>query len=179
MIIIDKSHSKMDLIELFESLHVNIPKKHKKQDIISNLPQYIQNAKYHGESSKVKDVSVLIDILKNKSTKQRPNFKLKTLIMNKSKRIIKYCSSNHTLSNETYLSHQEVYNDVMYIANYGDIASVRKALNLYNNSPFCINHVNSILSDNKIQEIAERKLLKKNKVFGLKSKRSPILLEFL
>jgi len=173
---IDKTHSKMDLIELFESLQVNIPKKNKKQDIIANLPQYIQNAKY---SDTVKDVSVLIDILKNKSTKQRPNLKLKTFIMHKSKRIIKYCSSNHTLSNETYLSHQEVYNDVMYIANYGDIASVRKALNLYNNSPFCVNHVNPILSDNKIQEISERKLLKKNKVFGLKSKRESILLEFL
>jgi hypothetical protein len=176
MIVIDKSHSKMDLIELFESLQVNIPKKYKKQDIIANLPQYIQNAKYN---NKVKDVSVLIDILKNKSTKQRPNLKLKNIIMHKSKRIIKYCSSNHVLSNETYLSHEDVYNDVMYIANYGDIASVRKALNLYNNSPYCINHVNPILSDNKIQEIAERKLLKKNKVFGLKSKRSPILLEFL
>jgi len=176
MIIIDKSHSKMDLIELFESLQVNIPKKNKKQDIIANLPQYIQNAKY---SDTVKDVSVLIDILKNKSTKQRPNLKLKTFIMHKSKRIIKYCSSNHTLSNETYLSHEAVYSDVMFIASYGDIASVRKALNLYNNSPFCVNHVNPILSDNKIQEISERKLLKKNKVFGLKSKRSPILLEFL
>ena len=176
MIIIDKSHSKTDLIELFESLEVTIPKSLKKQDIIANLPQYIQNAKYN---AKVKDVSVLIDILKTKSTKQRPNLKLKTLIMNKSKKIIKYCSSNHTLSKETYLSHEEVYNDVMYIANYGDIASVRKSLYLYNNSPFCINHVNPILSDNKIQEITERKLLKKEKVFGLKSKRSPILLEFL
>jgi len=176
MIMIDKTHSKMDLIELFQSLDVNIPKKYKKQDIIANLPQYIQNAKY---SDTVKDVSVLIDILKNKSTKQRPNLKLKIMIMNKSKRIIKYCSSNHILSLETYLSHQEVYNDVMFIASYGDIASVRKALNLYNNSPFCVNHVNAILSDNKIEQISERKLLKKNKVFGLKSKRSPILLEFL
>ena len=176
---IDKTHSKMDLIELFESLEVTIPKSIKKQDIIANLPEYIQNAKYNNTNAKVKDVSVLIDILKTKSTKQRPNLKLKNIIMNKSKRIIKYCSSNHTLSKETYLSHEEVYNDVMYMANYGDIASVRKALNLYNNSPYCIYHVNPILSDNKIQEIAERKLLKKNKVFGLKSKRSPILLEFL
>lgn len=178
MIMIDKTHSKMDLIELFESLHVNIPKSLKKQDIIANLPQYIQNAKY-SEGKKIKDVSVLIDILKNKSTKQRPNLKLKNIIMHKSKRIIKYCSSNHVLSNETYLCHADVYNDVMYIANYGDIASVRKALNLYNKSPYCINHVNPILSDNKIQEIAERKLLKKNKVFGLKSKRESVLVEFL
>jgi hypothetical protein len=176
MIMIDKTHSKMDLIELFESLQVNIPKKNKKQDIIGNLPQYIQDAKY---SDKVKDVSVLIDILKNKSTKQRPNLKLKTFIMHKSKRIIKYCMSHHVLSDETYLSHEAVYNDVMYIASYGDIASVRKALNLYNNAPFCVNHVNPVLSDNKIAEITERKLLKKNKVFGIKSKRAPILLEFL
>ena len=176
MIIIDKSHSKTDLIELFESLQVNIPKNIKKQDIIANLTKYIQNAKYN---NKVKDVSVLIEILKNKSTKQRPNFKLKNIIMNKSKRIIKYCTSNHILSDETYLTHEDVYNDVMYIANYGDIASVRKALYLYNNSPFCINHVNPILSDNKIQEITERNMLKRNKVFGLKSKRQSILLEFL
>ena len=176
MIIIDKSHSKTDLIELFESLQVNIPKNIKKQDIIANLTKYIQNAKYN---NKVKDVSVLIEILKNKSTKQRPNFKLKNIIMNKSKRIIKYCTSNHILSDETYLTHEDVYNDVMYIANYGDIASVRKALYLYNNSPFCINHVNPILSDNKIQEITERNMLKRNKVFGLKLKRQSILLEFL
>ena len=176
MIIIDKSHSKMDLIELFESLEVNIPKNLKKQDIIANLPQYIQKAKYN---RKVKDVSVLIDILKNKTTKQRPNLKLKNKIMMKSKRIIKYCSSNHVLSDETYLSHEDVYSDTLFICQYGDIASVRKACELYNESPFCINHINPILSDEKIKDINEKNILKRNKVFGLKSKRESILVEFL
>ena len=178
MIIIDKTHSKMDLIELFESLQVIIPKSLKKQDIIANLPQYIQNAKYNN-TTKVKDVSVLIDILKNKSTKQRPNLKLKNKIMIKSKRIIKYCSSNHVLSDETYLSHEDVYSDTLFICQYGDIASVRKACELYNESPFCINHINPILSDDKIKDINEKNILKRNTVFGLKSKREPILLEFL
>lgn len=173
MIIIDKSHSKLDLIEIFNCLGVNISKKLIKQEIIGNIPEYINSAKYN---DKVKDVGELIDILKSKTNKQRPNLKLKNLLMVKAKKIINYCNDNHKLN--TYLSHEDVYHDVIFIASYGDISSVRKALYLYNESPFCINHVNPILSDNKIKEITKRRIYKKSKVFGLKRKNEKIVLIF-
>jgi len=175
MIIIDKSHSKLDLIELFNSLSVFIPRRLIKQEIIGNIPEYISNAKYN---DKVKDVSELIDILKSKTKKQRPNLKLKNLIMLKAKKVVKYCSDNYKLSDSTYLSHEDVYHDVMFIASYGDISTVRKACNLYNDSPFCINHINPILSDDKVKEISNKRIIKKNKVFGLKSKKGKVILTF-
>jgi len=175
MIIIHKSHSKMDLIELFNCLSVYIPKTLIKQEIIGNIPQYISSAKYN---DKVQDVCELIDILKSKTKKQRPNLKLKNLIMLKAKRVVKYCSSNHQLSSDTYLCHEDVYHDVMFIASYGDISTVRKACYLYNESPFCINHINPILSDDKIKELTNKRLIKKNKVFGLKSKQGKVILTF-
>jgi hypothetical protein len=174
MIIIDKSHSKLDLIELFEKLSVIIPKKTKKPEIVENITTYIQSAKYIPE---IKDVSVLIDILKSKTTKQRPNMKLKNSIMIKSKKIIKCCSSN-SFSEETYLSHEDVYNDLLSICSYGDISAVRKACHIYNDWTMCINHINPIISADKMKSMVEKKQLKKNKVFGIKAEHKPILVEF-
>jgi len=173
MIIIDKSHSKMDLIEIFTSLSVFISKRLIKQEIIGNIPEYISSAKYN---NKIKDVGELIDILKSKTTKQRPNLKLKNLIMLKGKKVVNYCSDNYKLNH--YLSHEDVYHDVVFIASYGDISTVRKACYLYNESPFCINHINPILSDDKIKELTNKRIIKKKKVFGLKSKQGKVILTF-
>ncbi len=175
MITIHKSHSKLDLIELFEKLYVIIPKKTKKPEIVANITTYIQSAKYNEE---VKDVSVLIEVLKSKTTKQRPNMKLKNSIMIKSKKIIKCCSSN-SFSEETYLSHEDVYNDLLSICGYGDISAVRKACHIYNEWNMCINHINPIISADKMKSMIEKKQLKKNKVFGIKTEHKPILVEFL
>lgn len=163
----------MDLIELFNSLSVYIPRRLIKQEIIGNIPEYISAAKYNDN---IKDVCELIDILKSKTKKQRPNLKLKNLIMLKAKKVVNYCNDNYKLN--TYLSHEDVYHDVMFIASYGDISTVRKACYLYNESPFCINHINPILSDDKIKEITNKRIIKKNKVFGLKSKQGKVILTF-
>jgi len=98
--------------------------------------------------------------------------------MIKSKKIIKCCSSN-SFSEETYLSHEDVYNDLLSICGYGDISAVRKACHIYNEWNMCINHINPIISADKMKSMIEKKQLKKNKVFGIKTEHKPILVEFL
>ena len=173
MIKLNKSHSKGDLVEIFKSLGVAIDKKLTKSIIVNNICDYIEKAQYN---DKIKNVGELIDLLKSDSEKQRPNLKLKNEIMTKSKKIIKYCSDNYELND--YETHEDVFADIMSIYKFGDLASVRKACSRYNESPHAINHINPIISSEKMIELNKKKLMKQTKINCLISKTDTFTITF-
>tara|TARA_R110000787_G_scaffold116663_1_gene226969 strand:- start:12572 stop:13114 length:543 start_codon:yes stop_codon:yes gene_type:complete len=179
MFIIDKSHSKKDIIELLKCLNVVIDKSLSKGKIVNDIDLYIDKAIYN---NKIKNKTELIEYLQTKTTKQRPNIQEKNDIMYKSKRIIKYCNSYCNLSDVTYLTHEEVYNDIISISKWGDIPSVRRACRLYNSTPYHISHVNPIISAEVKEEMDNNKTLKQTFITTLKIKRGtkddPILVSF-
>tara|TARA_Y100001963_G_scaffold149858_1_gene230035 strand:+ start:643 stop:1182 length:540 start_codon:yes stop_codon:yes gene_type:complete len=154
---VDKSHSKKDIINLFRKLGIIISKDESKGEIISSLDNYIDKCNYNDY---IKNPTELIEYLSKPSPKQRPSVTQKNEIMFLSKKIIKWSNNNYILDGRTYNNGDEIFQDVMKIYKFGDTSAVRKACRLYNISPYCINHVNPVVSEEVKQEMENNKIIK-------------------
>ena len=177
--LIDKSHSKKDIIKVFDKLEVKIDNKLSKGFIINNIEDYFKDCIFN---EKIKNLTQLKDILKNSNLRQRPNLEEKNIIMFKCKKIVKWATSNYMYDTTTFNSIQEVYNDILFIQKWGDIPSVRRACRFYNKCPDCMNHINPVISEEIQKEIQDKKTLKKNILYKLEirraTKENPIIVLF-
>ena len=177
--LVDKSHSKKDIVNLFKKHGVTIDDKLSKGNIVKNIESYIDDFVYN---SKINNVSELKDYLKNSSPKQRPNTQQKSEIMFKAKRIIKWAKNDYIFDGATYTNCEEPYNDIMSIYMWGDLPSVRRACRFYNLSVYCKNHINPIISEEIEEEINQNKIIKKQYIYNLqvkhKTKQNPFIISF-
>lgn len=177
--IIHKSHSKKDIIKLFQKHGVKIDETQTKGNIVSNIEDYMVHFIY---DKKIENLTMLKDYLRSKSPKQRPTTQEKNNIMFSAKRIIKWAKSSYVFQEETYNNKEEAYDDIMKIYMWGDLPSVRRACKFYNESPYCINHINPILTDEVQQEILQNKIIKRQIIYKLKIRRAtegnPIVVTF-
>jgi hypothetical protein len=171
---IHKSHTKVDLRIIFQSLKVYIDPQLTKREIIENIRDYMDLVTYN---NLISNKTKLQDIFRNPTTKKRLSIEDKTKIMLIAKKIIQYCKNYYYL-NDIYTSHSQVYLDCMSIYMYGDIPTIRRALRLYNLSPHKIDHINPIIS-NEVQELLkEKELIKKNKILKFKMQKGKFVLDF-
>ena len=175
---IDKSHSKKDLILLFQNLGIQLNEELSKSQISKSLESQILNCKYN---DKITNCTELIDYLKSPSKKQRPNSKIKNEVMFKCKKIIKWAKNDYIFDG-LYTTKDEPYADVMFIHTWGDLPSVRRACKFYNNSIYCINHINPVISEEAQSQLINNKLIKKQKIYKLTirhaTKENPIVITF-
>jgi len=176
---IDKSHSKKDIIKLFSKHGVNIDEEKTKGNIISDIEEYMENFKY---DDKIQNLTQLKDYLKNKSPKQRPTTEEKSRVMFIAKKIIKWGKCNYNFDSSTYTDKDQVYNEILTIYKWGDLPSVRRACTFYNSSPYCINHINPIMTEEVAQEIKQNKIIKTQYLYKLTirraTKENPIVVLF-
>ena len=177
--LIDKSHSKRDIIILFEKHGVVINDELTKSNIVNDIDIYIKDFKY---DEYIKNCTELKEYLKNVSPKQRPNTNLKNEIMFKAKKIIKWGKNNYIFDGATYMDSEEPYNDIMSIYMWGDLPSVRRACKVYNYSPCCSNHINPIITKEVEDELNNNKIIKQQVIYKLKvrhaEKGKPFLVRF-
>jgi len=177
--LIDKSHSKGDIITLFKNHGVYIDDGLTKGKIIENIENYMKDFKYN---ERIKNLTELRNYLKNVSPKQRPTTQQKSEIMFKSKKIIKWGKNDYLFNGHTYNNSEEVFEDVMYIYKWGDLPSVRRACKIYNRSVYCINHVNPIISAEVYDELQKNKIIKEQTIYNLQirhtTKENPIIVCF-
>ena len=175
---IDKTHSKKDIVFLFHNLGVDLDDELSKSQITKNLENKIHDCKYN---DKIKNCTELIDYLKTPSNKQRPPSKLKNEIMFKCKKIIKW-GKNDYIFDGLYENKTQPYDDVMFIHKWGDLPSVRRACRFYNNSLYCINNINPIISDEIQDELQNNKIIKQQHINKLTIKyateENPIIVIF-
>ena len=171
---VHKSHTKGDLRFLFESLKVYVESDLTKREIIANMSYYLPMVTYN---NLIPNLTKFKEILRNVSDKRRFSTKLKRRIMHIAKKIIVYCKTNYSL-NDFYSSHSEVYLDCLAIYLYGDLPMIRRALRLYNQSPYKQDHINPIISIEVQELLKERELLKKNKIVKFKKNRGKYLIHF-
>ena len=166
---VDKTHSKKDIVTLFKKHGVIINSDLTKSKIISQIENYIDDFIY---DDKIKNLTELKLYLKNKSTKQRPNQIEKSQIMFSARKIIKWSKNKYIFDGKTYNNADDIFNDIMKIYKWGDFPSIRKACRLYNASPYCINHVNPIMSEYIEEQINNNRILKEQIIYCLTIKHS-------
>tara|TARA_R110002073_G_scaffold137741_3_gene286872 strand:+ start:934 stop:1458 length:525 start_codon:yes stop_codon:yes gene_type:complete len=171
---IHKSHTKGDLRLIFESLKVYINPELTKREIIETIMDYIDSVTYN---NLISNKTKLQDIFRNPTTKKRLSIEEKTNIMHTAKKVIQYCN-NHYYLNDIYTSHSQVYLDCLKIYRYGDIPTIRRALRLYNISPYKKDHINPIISIEVQELLKEKELIKKNKILKFKMSKGKYIIDF-
>lgn len=177
--LIDKSHSKKDIVNLFKKHGVFIDGELTKSKIISEIDFYMKDFKY---DDKIKNCTELKEYLKSVSPKQRPNTQKKSEIMFKAKKIIKWGKNDYIFDGATYKNTDDPYNDIMSIYMWGDLPSVRRACRFYNYSPHIKNHVNPIITQEVEEEMNNNKIIKQQVIYKLNirraTKENPIMVSF-
>jgi len=167
--LVDKSHSKKDIVNLFKKHGIIIDDKLSKGNIVKDIELYMKKFQYN---DKIKNETELKDFFKNKSPKQRPNSQVKSDIMFKAKKIIKWAKNDYIFTDATYTNSDDPYNDIMSIYMWGDLPSVRRACRMYNNCLYCKNHVNPIITKEVEEELNNNKIIKQQIIYKLKIRRS-------
>ena len=177
---IEKSHSKKDLIILFETLSLKLNQDSTKNQLIQEIQSKINLCKFN---DRIKNTTELLDYLKKPTNKQRPTTKQKTDIMFICKKIIKWSKNQYIYTEKIYNNKFFVFNDVMLIYKWGDLPSVRRACKFYNDSG-ChkIEHINPIISEEVKTHINNNKIIKQEYIGKLivrrATKESPIIISF-
>lgn len=176
---IDKSHSKKDLVALFSKLSIQLDPKITKSDMSKVIQKEFKNCIYN---DKIKDHTELLEYLSKPTTKQRPSTQDKSDIMFKCKKLIKWGNTCYVLGEDIYKDKHEAYQDCLFIHKWGDLSSVRRACRLYNASPYCLDHVNPIISFEVQEEMEKNRIIKQSHYPRLTikygTKGNPILVSF-
>jgi hypothetical protein len=184
--IIDKSFSKTDLIDLINDL--NLPVVHSHQDNKKDIQDKFilaMNEKIEIPNNfyKITNKEDLINYVENKNPKKILSIKEKQDVMKICKKIIQYCKSNYDLENTDYNTYQELIDDMDYIKQFGDIPSARRCCKLMNQDVKTggIKFV-PLISPQMKKELEEKNNVKKVKTYKLTIKRAteeePIILTF-
>tara|TARA_R110000823_G_scaffold314455_1_gene443656 strand:+ start:11941 stop:12504 length:564 start_codon:yes stop_codon:yes gene_type:complete len=162
--LIHKSHSKTDLIELINLLELPIVFSHQdnKKDIQDKLNDLLnENFKIKDNYYNIENKTLLKTYLSEHNPKKILTTKEKNNVMNIAKYIIQYTKSNYCLENSKYNSYQEIQDDMDYIKQFGDIPSVRRCCRLLNLDINFANIVFKPLISPQVQlELEEKKLQK-------------------
>lgn len=184
--IIDKSHSKTDLIELINDL--NLPIVHSHQDNKSDIQQKFKTciaSKFDiiDNFYNIKTKDDLISYLENKNPKKILTIKEKQNVMMICKKIIQYCKSDFDLTITDYNNQQELIDDMDYIKQFGDIPSARRCCRLINEDPKMAGlNFKPLISPQVQKDLDQKKKTKKVVNYKLTIRRStpenPIVLTF-
>lgn len=135
--IIHKSHSKTDLIDLINDLDIDITHSHQdnKKMIQDKIKSYLINHKcsqLDDNFYNLKNIDGLNQYLVHKNPKKVLSIKEKNNVMLIAKHIIAYCKDNYNLNNSKYDTIKELQDDMDFIKQFGDIPSVRRCCKLMN-----------------------------------------------
>ena len=163
--LIHKSHSKTDLIELINLLNLPIVFSHQdnKKNIQDKLRAYIIHNEIDIKENyyKITNKAGLKEYLMKLNDKKTLTTKQKNEVMNIAKYIIQYAKSNYNLDGSKYNTYKEIEDDMNYIKQFGDIPSIRRCCRLLNLDisfatvvfkPLISPQVQKILDEKKIQK---------------------------
>ena len=159
---IHSSYTKKDLCKIIDKHNLNININLNRNNICKEILNYIDeyNLQYLYEENKFKKLSI----------KEKDNV---ILIAKKIKSFVK---SGLDINKNTYKSQDDAISDAIYIGQYGDISSVRKAIEILNKS---LNiEIPIIISENIKKTLEEKEQIKKNSVPTLQVKHGKFFVEF-
>ena len=183
--IIHKSHSKTDLIDLINHLNLSIQFSHQdnKKNIHDKLYSFIKtDFKIDNNFYNIEHKTDLINYLQHQNPKKILSIKEKNNVMLICKYIISYCKNNYDLSKTKYKNYQDLIDDMDFIKQFGDIPSVRRCCRLMNDDIKCGKQFNALISPQVKKDLDERRVIKGHTLKILTIKRAtdenPILVSF-
>tara|TARA_R110002126_G_C10327765_1_gene489573 strand:+ start:260 stop:817 length:558 start_codon:yes stop_codon:yes gene_type:complete len=168
MIVIHKSHSKTDLIDLINYLGLNIIFNHSnnKKELHQKMNDFMETTSdrfFQSNHFHIDTPSQLKGYLIRTNPKKTLSIKEKQDVMGISKSIICYAQSGYDIHmSQTYKDTQTILDDMLYIKNFGDIPSVRRACRLMIDDPkFQGQHFDPLISPQVLNILAEKEKCKK------------------
>ena len=181
---IHKSHSKQELIDIINDLQIsNIELSHSdsKSDTQSKILTYLNDYKedtYPESVFKIRSSQELAIYLMNPNPKKNLSVKDKSVVMSICKEITKFAKCNYIVENTRYSTLQELNDDMMYITQYGDLPSVRRAVKLMNENVQRTRHWSCVISPQMKKVIEEKENQKNSNSYHATFRRGEFIVSF-
>ena len=181
---IHKSHSKQELIDIINDLQISkieLSHSDSKSDTQTKILSYLSNNKddtYPENVFKVRSSHELEIYLMNPNPKKNLSVKDKAVVMGICKEITKFAKCNYIVENTRYANIQELEDDMLYIAQYGDLPSVRRAVKLMNENIQRTRHWQCVISPQMRKVIEEKDQQKHSNSYHASFKRGEFTLSF-
>jgi len=156
------SYKKKDLIKIIEDNNININIKTNRINICNELVNYIEEYK--------------LNYLYNQNENMSITIKDRDEIISTARKIKSFIRSGLDISKNIYTTNDDLIFDAVYIAQYGEISSVRKAIKLVEET---LNIKIPLIVPAKVQEeLNEKKKLKKDMIPKLQVKTGSFYVSF-
>lgn len=163
---IHKSFTKKDLIDIIQAYDIPIddPKQYSKNELSITLTEILVNEDYeinyssdYPEFFKNED---LIQYLSVPKSNEELNYKEKSEMIQKAKKLINYARNGYMISFTDYLSHDNIYQDGIIVANHCDIPTCRRAIDELNKDPKIRNKIEKQISPKVMKTLQQKKINK-------------------
>lgn len=182
---IHSSHSKKEIQEIIEVFDFNICnyKNMNKKDVSYHLMyelSKIDNIEPDNDFFFIKNKKELIEYLVNPDSSKNLTIKEKNSVMEIAKYIMMYVKNGYYLSYSPFLDWDDMYKRANYIKDYGDIPSVRKAIDGFNTDPKMINRdkIKYIMSSRCKKKLERKKRMVQKEKIALKIKKGVFIVHF-
>jgi len=166
---IDKTFTKKDIIDIIQTYDIPIddPKQYNKNELNIMLTEILVTEEYQiSFSSDYPDFfknEDLIEYLSLPKSNEELNYKDKSDMIQKAKKLINYARNGYMLSFTDYLSHDLIYQDGIIVANHCDIPTCRRAIDELNKDPKIRNKIEKQITP-KIKKKLEQKKINKEEL---------------
>ena len=163
---IHKSFTKKDLIEIINAYDIPIddPKQYNKNDLSMTLTELLITEDYEISFSpdypdffKNED---LIEYLSLPKSNEELNYQEKSEMIQKAKKLINYARNGFMLSFTEYISHDDLYQDGIIVANHCDIPTCRRAIDELNKDPKIRNKIEKQITPKIKKKLDQKKINK-------------------
>jgi hypothetical protein len=163
---IHKSFTKKDLIDIIQAYDIPIddPKQYSKSELSITLTEILVNEDYqinfstdYPEFFKNEDLTSYLSVPKSN---EELNYKEKSEMIQKAKKLINYARNGYMISFTDYLSHDAIYQDGIIVANHCDIPTCRRAIDELNKDPKIRNKIEKQISPKIMKTLQQKKINK-------------------
>ena len=163
---IHKSFTKKDLLEIIQSYDIPIedPKQYNKNDLSMTLTEMLITQDFEINFSpdypdffKNED---LIEYLSLPKSNEELNYQEKSEMIQKAKKLINYARNGYMLSFTEYISHDDLYQDGIIVANHCDIPTCRRAIDELNKDPKIRNKIEKQITPKIKKKLDQKKINK-------------------
>jgi len=187
---IHPSHSRKELIEIieiFQIYQVDEYRDLKKNKLARTLWGVLTDTKYikpDNEHYFISDVSELREYLRKPSNRQIPNNAVREDVIKRVKNLLYYAKTGFSFLGSNYKTIDGVIADAEFVANYGDLPAVRRALRLLNGDggkhgdPKMTHKIEAKLTQRSRERLKREKKLKDDTTLKFRMKVGPIVVHF-